>query len=559
MNYSRNKLYFLAFLLALGLRFVQLGALPLSDSEAVWALQALQVAQGSKPLLGPQPGYILLTSIPFFIFGGTNFLARFWPALAGSALVFAPCFFRKQLGERPALVLAFGLALEPGLVAVSRGAGGMMLAIAFTLLAWAMWQDERPGLAGIFGGLALLGGPSLWAGLLGLGLAWAIAQGVLPPAGTESGAGGGRVRTEGVKTALTYGLGTLLLAGTLFFLVPNGLSAGLSSLSAYALGWRTPGVPARQLLGALLAYQPLALVFGAISAARGWLQDDRTVKGLSLWLLTTLVLALAYPAHQVSDLAWALLPLWALAAIELARHLRIPAYDRIEAAGVAALTLVLLIFTWLNLAGLSLLPAGSPLSTNRLLLLGGSLLLLLLSLALVAMGWTVETATLGGTWGAVIVLGFYTLGTAWGATGLRTPSGVELWNSGTRVAQADLLLQTIDDLSTWSSGNAKAQPVTISGVDSPALRWLLRDHEVIEAAFLDFSSAPPLVITPQTDELNLAATYRGQDFVWRQAPPWGYILPSDWTTWLVRRQLPQDSETIILWVRDDLFFDGQSK
>ncbi len=75
--------------LPMGLRFVQLGALPLSDYEADWALQALRVVQGLKPAIGPNPAYVHLTAILFYIFGATNFLARFWPALAGSALVLA--------------------------------------------------------------------------------------------------------------------------------------------------------------------------------------------------------------------------------------------------------------------------------------------------------------------------------------------------------------------------------------------------------------------------------------------------------------------------------------
>ena len=71
MNFSRLKnegwLYGLAFLIAFALRFIQLGAMPLTDSEATLATQALHIAQGTRPLLGPQPLYILLTSIIFAI------------------------------------------------------------------------------------------------------------------------------------------------------------------------------------------------------------------------------------------------------------------------------------------------------------------------------------------------------------------------------------------------------------------------------------------------------------------------------------------------------------
>src|SRR5512140_3815728 len=89
-----HALFALALAFAVGLRFLHLGALPLSNFEADWALQALRVTQGLRPAIGPNPAYVHLTAILFFIFGSTNFLARFWPALLGSALVLAPWLLR---------------------------------------------------------------------------------------------------------------------------------------------------------------------------------------------------------------------------------------------------------------------------------------------------------------------------------------------------------------------------------------------------------------------------------------------------------------------------------
>ena len=111
MTYEHFKregwLYALAFILAVGLRFIQLGAMPLTDIEAAPALQALQIAQGLKPALSPYPFYILSTSVLFFLYGsGTDFLARFIPALTGSLLVFAPLILRR-IKPRPSLFLAF--------------------------------------------------------------------------------------------------------------------------------------------------------------------------------------------------------------------------------------------------------------------------------------------------------------------------------------------------------------------------------------------------------------------------------------------------------------------
>ncbi len=581
---SRHTIYyFLAFLLALGLRFIQLGLVPLTDTEATLALQALAIARGENPLLGAQPGYILLTSIPFYLFENSNFLARLIPALAGSLLVFAPYFFSPLSplspfgGEnspfplrgkaRMGVIAAFLLAAAPGLVAVSRQANGTMLAVTFGIFAWAMWRNKRPKLTGIFAGIALLGGASVWMGLLIASLTWALAQNLVPaedveeteaPSRAQASQNGERSHTNDLKVAATYGGGTLLLVGTLFFLSPNGLSAFFASLGEFLRGWRyASGVPATRILGGLLVYYPFALAFGLLGSIRALFKKDRFGITLGLWALVALLLVIFYPAHQVSDLLWAALPLWVLSAKELSLHLRLPVYDRSETFGVFALTVLLMAFSWLNISGAGVLPPSTEMLTSRLILLGGSVLLLILSLGLIAVGWSIETATLGGVWGTALMLGLYTLSVAWGSSGLRTPKGVELWDNAPRVTQAGLLLETIEQVSTTARGDATMLTITIKGIDSPALLWALRNHSVDVVTTLDMTSTPELVITPQSEQVELASSYRGQDFTWRQVPDW--MLNTNWAKWIVLREMPIQREQIILWARNDLFFDSQNQ
>jgi hypothetical protein len=576
-----SVLYVIAFILATALRFIQLGASPLSDIEAEWALQALHVAQGTRPLLGSQPIYILPTSALFFLFGDSNFLARFIPALTGSALILVPYLFRERLKPAPALLLACFLALDPGLVSLSRQAGSLMPALTFVLLAWAFWWNGRPRAAGIFAGLALLAGPSTWAGLLSLGLAWILRRTMeRPPSDTEdgeqankTGADGSpeRDRREDLKAALMFGGATILLGGTLFFLSPNGLSAWLSALPEYLGGWARPsGVPAGRLSFALLAYQPLAVAFGLTALIRGWLQGRQQNIQLSLWFLTAVLVAAFYPARQVGDLAWALVPLWALAALEISNHTQFFSEERREVFGMALLVLLLLVFAWFDYAGIALDPRNpANLTTNaiqiggrvlfeslpptRYILLFSVLLLLLVSVLMVALGWSARTARLGSVWGLAIALGIYGLGMAWSATGLRAPVGWELWWPDRQPAQAALLLTTIEDQSEWSTGDAASQTVTILDIESPALDWLLRERQVEIVPALDTQEPPPIVISPQTESFNLPSAYRGQDFIWRREPSWEVLSIYEWIKWSVFREMPYDSETVIVWVRNDLF------
>ena len=237
-------LFSLTFFLALFMRFFQLGALPLGDNEAEWALQALGVAQGMRPLLGTQSAYVSLTAVLFFLFEPTNLLARLLPALTGSLLVLVVYLARERLQPLPGLLLAFFLALDPGLVALSRQAGSLMPALAFSMLAWALFSNQRPRLAGVLVGLALLSGPGLWAGVLGLLLAWMVycvmESGLAQRAQIIKNTGVLRnlvsIRFEDIQPSLIYAGATILLVGSSLFLSPAGLSAWVSSLPIYLSG-----------------------------------------------------------------------------------------------------------------------------------------------------------------------------------------------------------------------------------------------------------------------------------------------------------------------------------
>src|SRR5688500_4822479 len=577
MNSSRLKnegwLYWLAFLIALGFRFIQLGASPLSDSEATLALQALYIAQGQSPLLDPQPAYILFTSILFAITESTNFMARAVPALVGSVLVFVPYLFREKLNPRPGLILAFLIAFSPGMVALSRQANGTILAGTFLLFAWGMWINGRTIPAGVFAGLALLSGTSLWAGLLTLGLTWIFRR------GTEARSNGDEYEASSyqspayniqfsnieLRSPLIALIATLIFGGTLFFIAPNGLSAGLSSLPAYLSGWTTPSVmtPGRMSL-TILAYEPLGIVLAMLSIIRGFRTKSKRILRLSLWLAVSLLLAIFY--RQATELIWVIIPLLTLAALELARSIEVQPEERVEVGVVVTAIMILLIYIWFNISNIAVnpyaqIPAVMPIfgevQNPRYVIMYGASAILLVCIAMVGFGWSPRIARLGTVWAFTIFLSFYSLATAWGASGLRNPGGVELWTPTPKPLHADLLLASVDDISEFSLGHINSQPVTIMAIDSPALEWVLNAHQVEVVSALDPQVAPPLVVTQPMDSLYLPSAYRGQDFAWRQTPQWEQIQNADWWSWLVYRQLPRDNETIILWARDDLFPDAR--
>lgn len=548
-------LYLLAFFIAFGVRIAQLGALPLNDVEAASALQALKISQNENIALNPHPFYILSTAVLFFIYGGgTDFLARFMPALIGSLLVFAPLLFDNRLKPRPSLLLAFFIALDPGMVAISRQAASPIFAIAFFIFTLGFINKNKLTLASIFAALTLLSGPSFWLGLLGFIISWTIFQ-VLNRQSPTSNLQFLIPNSQFTNYLIPFIL-TFIAAGTLFLTVPNGLSAAFASLPEFFKSFTGASETTwGMILISIVIYQPLALILAIFAIVRGILNNIQRVAFLTVWMLVAVLLVIFLPARQIADVAWALIPLNALAALELARAFNIYPEERIEVAGVTLLTVFIWVFAWLGFAGMVWYPADSEQYILRFWMLLGSLVLLALSLLLVAAGWSTRIARIGGVWGFVIALGALMVGGAFGAAGLRGQNAPELWWQTQIPAQAHLLRATVEQVSEFYTGNDTSASVVIAGLDSPALAWVLREHDVQIVETLDPASAPDIVITPFENNPALIAAYRGQDFNWRQTYLWHVSSFDVWVRWVTLREISYTGEAIILWARDDLFLD----
>ena len=566
--------YWLAFLLALGLRLFQLGAAPLSDGEAGLALQALRLAHGGSIAFGPHPAYLLITSQLFSLFGDTNFIARLFPALAGSLLVWLPFWLRRWMGDsrwlhRAGLLMAFGMAIDPGLVSLSRQVGSPMPALAFTFLALACLYDRHMLGVGIFAGLALLSGPAFLQGLLIIGVSWGffrLARNRYSQAQSDEGMDVSPVEPLSSRLlgiALVAFAGTLLVAGTLFLHALQGLGALADTLPAYLKTWVNPsGIPVLRLPASLLVYQPLVVIFGvmAILHAVFGLRDKPVVRQgmvtLGILVVVGLLLPLLYAGRQVGDMVWALVPLWALAAMEISRFLpgEEAASTRLIAAGLGFPLFVLAVFGWINLLSFGHYQVNELVYWATLI---GVLLVSAILVLLVAGTWSSLAARMGLVWVLCLVLGLQLFSNTWGMAILRQNGAQELWSRPPSTGQASQLNATLADLSSWNTG-LRDQLEIVSMVDSPALTWNLRHFP--NARFettLASSEAPPVVITLKDAEIpSLAQKYRGQDFAWQLYPGWQGVFPADFINWLAFRQAPLAQDQVILWARVDIFPGG---
>lgn len=556
-------LYLVAILVAVVFRMINLASLPLSDNEAVHALNALQLSNGSHQVGGNQPFYTMITAALFFVFGSTNFLARILPALAGCGLVVLPLLMRNKLGRLPAVILAYGLAVDPGFVALSRQAGSVMPALVLTLSAVCLIWKGHKYLAGILGGLAVLSGAGFWFGLVGL-IVMTAGISLFKRRGTGDETQAQVINPVGQtawfsawekKTWLAMIL-TILLGGSLFMIFPTGLSAVVSGFLEYIKGWYTPGAvsPVRVLV-ALVIYQFIPLLVGlteGISAAMRGLPYRRD---LLIGFLIFLMLVVLYPGRQMGDLSWCMIPAWVLAAWMLARLVETPGDLIVPMVGHGSLVGALMIFIILNIAWV--LGGFGGLDIPRsMALLGGVIVILIISF-LVAYGWGVAVAIRGAFLGLGLIAFAAMISFAVSAGGLNGKSASDLWNQDTRITGANVLENDLNEFSVWGTGVRGRLSVAVVHFDNPSMRWFLRDYQ--KTVFVDVlapGSSPDVVLTDFISRPELSDNYRGETFAWYTTADWHSVNMLGMLEWVFHRKVYEAPTNIIFWVRQDLFVGG---
>jgi hypothetical protein len=563
---GRLGVWFLgAFLIGLVLRSAALGALPLSDAESTLALQALSVSRGGSVANWAHAGYTLFTGAAFFLFGSSDFLARLWPALTGSLIVLVPYLFRRFLGDKAALAAALILAVEPFGVALSRQAGDGPAALVFLLLGLGLIFEDRPVLAGISIGLALFGGPSLWAAAVSLLLAVALAIAIF---GRE------QVRALRETTPLLAGgagrrllftfLATVILFGTLVLWVPAGVTGIGSGLAAYFAGWGSAsgGLPFGLMGIGLAAYDGFFLVLGLIALAYALRAGRPGERLVALWAVTAFVLVVLYPSRQAADL---FLPMSLLCLLSGGLWVRM--IEALRDRGLGAVLAAILFSVWLVLALLGLaqlysVPAmgmsQKQIAPNTIWI---GLLLLLISFVAAGLWRSFRLAGLSLAVALCAMLGIYTLSATWRAAGLGTHPEAEMVRVQAPVASEDLLMGTLGDLSEWNTGRRDAVDVTVMQPVSPALEWALRGFEHVQfAEVLSTSTPAPVVLSQEVKTQPGNGGYRGEAFTWQVVPAWGKMQAKEWARWVLYRDVPLESNTIVLWAQARLFpYDEEGK
>jgi hypothetical protein len=551
-------LIFLAFILAVSLRFIKLGTLPLGENAANLALQALNLTRGTETVIGGQPVYVALTSMVFSVFSASGFWTLFWPAIFGSAIVFLPLLFRKWLGNNCSLILAFLLAFDPGLVAISRTASGSMIALVSLLAAFGFLLNKRPLLAGNFAGLAALSGAAFWPGLIALGIVLLVSRFSLPN-GDQWTTHFHEIKWQPFVSALAVTVGLL---GTCFLIHPSVISGIGSGFSDYlgSFSFNAVSSLSTALIG-LLFSEIFTLPLAMWGLAIGVRENDRTAELMGYGFILSLILLITNPSQQLANLIWMIIPMAVLAARGGNDLLnRFSKQEWVVSTIQASLTIMLLVFSFLNLLSIAAyVPTDWASIRNAILEITLPIAFLIVVTILLAWGWSKKAAKQGLVAGISALLIFVTFGTAWKAAGLGPRPEIEIWQADPLPVGCEMVTKTASQLSLMTNGQPNRIDIALWNIDSDALRWCLRDFEkVSEKLIMGETETPSIVLSATDEEIGSTASYRGQDIHWTTSPDYDNMTAFNWLEWFALRKAPEKSEGYLLWARNDLFIGSIS-
>lgn len=519
-------------LLAAALRITDLAVIPLNPTEAEQALSVWQFWQNDATVITTvvSPAHFSLTALLLPLLGTSDVVMRLVPALAGLALVFSPWLLRRWLGTIGALAASLLLALSPTLSLASRTTNGSAIALLAgmgLLISWLHFQEkgQRGWFLALIGSLALglISAPLFYGAVVTLAIAWVVQAKVGPPIFHEIE----EIDTENDQIVLTtraalwperswwrpavaLGGAILLGVGTLFLWHLPGLGA-IAALPATWLGqisfsddiftWISPVL-------ALGRYEIMLLTVGAI--AIGWATwQGRPFPTFLIYWFTTILLLMLIQRGNLDNVLLLTLPGYLLAGRYLndlfaksTEWYRWLVAGAVLVAGAAA---------FVNIARQSRLILGNPDNITQFTYAVVAIAFIIATLVYVGLQ-DKQLAHQGAVLGLLPLLAMYMWGTSWWLTHQAANDTRERWVVVGTDNDVNDMVATMQEVSLQVA-NSNRDVAIFSLVDTPVLRWYLRDFPDLEfGETIPSNRNPQVLITYQADAEAAASNYVGTQF-----------------------------------------------
>ncbi|MBE2222047.1 MAG: glycosyltransferase family 39 protein, partial [Anaerolineae bacterium] len=507
------------------------------------------------------PAYFTFTAMLTPILGISDGVMRFVPALFGILLVLLPWLLRDRLSTVGALITAVFLTISPIATALSRTAGGDSIALfaAFLLLiAWVNGRDSGNGrwfyLFTIALALGLTSSPLFYSALATLGIAW-LGQRLAGPRLIAENEENTKLEPATLRSGLIVGGILFLLISTFYLLSVGNVGAAAAILGDWLHQFGGFGNLDNALAPflAIVRYEIALLVVGLIAIIWAAWRLQSLPMFCVYWLVGTLLLLILQQGNLINA-ALIILPLYLL----------------IGAFAGAIIGQHIGWHGWLLTVGLLILWALMFVNTSRFLrkmTFGGDdfnnawIVIFALAFALTviffAISWDARATYQAVVISVLLMLLFYNWGTAWWLGHEAANDPRENWvNDGTDAGML-VLADVVQDLS-WQLSKSDQDVDILSTVDTPALRWYLRDYvnaTIGKAAPSDTTST--LVITPANAQTALGTSYMGADYIISRSAPVEEVISNsptlDTLRWWVFHQSPAvpAQERVILWVKSE--------
>lgn len=554
-----DGLYSLVVLAAAIMRLTGLDQVLLSPTEAAEALATLQFLQpGSNEIAIGSPAYSTLTSLVMLIFGISDVTARLVAVLFGLGLIVLPWFIRQRLGRAGVLATAALFAVSPLLSVVSRTAGGDAIALFAILLLFVSWlrlldqagDNWHYGL-GVAIGLGLASSPLFYSGLLTLAVGRLIQQIVSP----ESGAKLDLNREEVIKITVV-GASTLIGLSTRLFTHLSGFGEAAQLLGTW-LGQFSLQGDLQTLLAPFLVlgrYEMILIPLGILAIIWAVWRNHPLGSLFTYWLLAILILMLLQ--RGVSSNALVVPMAGYLLLGLLTSHVLQPERNHWSWAVTGVITLA---------GGIVLVNIARFLRVSLIEQQVANIWIAMMAIAAAILFiyyfWSEQKKSIvQGIWMGILILVFYyQWGTAWNLTHESANDPREIWVSKATDDDVLHLINTLTDISRKVNNSDNGLPL-FSAVDSPALRWYLREFSQAEFGHaIPIGTRAEVIIAPvDLVEPAFGDDYLGGDFgLHRSKTLESYSSPTptlDAMRWALFHESTRGvmEERVILWVRADV-------
>lgn len=557
-----DALFLLVGMVAAIVRLVNLDSLPLSPTEAAqaWETWAFWQPETAVMLTG-SPAYFTLTKLLAEGLGYSDTVMRLVPALFGVGIVLLPWLGRRQLGVVAALVTSIFLAVSPLQVVVARTAGGdaiALFALLLVVIAYLRYRETAAShwFTALLGavGLGFAGSALFYSGIVTLALAWFIYQLIgLPLFASETPELG---RRRG-GTAVWVSLGIFIGISSMMLWNP----AGLGAAARQSVNWFSQFNPATNTGAitdpflAVARYEPILITLGLVVILWASWCSHPPASFCIYWIAAILLLILAQRGAMSNAV---LLTLPGLLMIGFFANAVLE--NHISSIGwlVAAGSFLVLILTFVNLARYVRRFAFEPQKLENIWIIvfafafGITILYFILS-------WEVKAVYQGTLLALLAFFVYFNWGTGWWLGHHAANDPRERWVTTGTDNDVRILATVIEEVSQQITNSIHDLDL-LSSMDSPVLRWYLRDIDRVQFSdTLPVGSTNEVIITRDDVDLALGSDYMGGDYgLLRQEPPslnMGSQTPiMDTLRWWFFQEsvVPVPETRIILWLRADI-------